>query len=834
MAAKIARATGNLTAAATWGVVDATSLLDVETNNTATTTTYVESATFTPGAIIIDGIAVKVRTRSASPSGTFSIRLAQAGATVAGTEVTINVADIATDVVDYAGPVLVQFAAVTLVAATLYTVSIKSSVNGQVTCYRDATAGNWCRMLRTTTTGAPVAGDDLFILGQWTAAGVKTNVAVTMDSTAATDYGSAVTTRAGFGVGNGGSLVWANAAATNYILQVSAIVGVWFGGIWTMGGVGTECPRNSTMTLQLDCAAAGDFGLFIFGTFTAQGLSRTIGKNVVQCLLNVDAAAAATTLNVNTDTGWLNADDIAIATTTRTTTQSEARTLNANAGASSMVVSAGLTNAHSGTSPIQAEVILLTRNVKIRAVTSAALYSFISIGTIATVDCDWVEFRYLGGTSGPKRGIEINTTTGTTALSYCSWREPLSGGILTVGSTWNNLSIDNLVAWSVSTPTGAPIVNLVLTTGTNWSVTDSCFLCNQTTNFDGLTTVTVGGTLARLRIAGFGGNGLSINPAPAAGAIRTTWTDFELHGNNIAGLAFQSSIAGQHLGKISNVNVWRNFGSQGGIAFFNGRPVKLVIEGGNVFGNFNYGIGVFSVPIWLELRNMTLAGDTTFAQPTGLHLNQANNYYRVTVENCTFGVAGGIKVAHSVADIAHGNTFQWVELELLHCLLSSGTPILSFTANAIGQSYIRYQRVNQASGVHKTQLAARGTLTFDTTTFRTAAPSEKLTPTAAALFEKVESSIVEVPVDAAQIVTVSAWVQKDASYNGNPPRLIAKANPALGQTTDLVLDTFTLGSGVWEQLAGALPSASEAGCWEIYVDCDGTAGNVFVDDYTAS
>src|SRR5262245_16804750 len=143
MAYLIAAANGNWTAAASWGSVDGTSLLDSEANNTALTTSYVESSTFAPGAITIDGIAVKICRRTGS-TGTMSIRLATGGVLVAGTEVTINISDLPNNqiVVDGAnGWFLFKFAApVLLLAATNYTVSAKSSSASQVNLFRNATA----------------------------------------------------------------------------------------------------------------------------------------------------------------------------------------------------------------------------------------------------------------------------------------------------------------------------------------------------------------------------------------------------------------------------------------------------------------------------------------------------------------------------------------------------------------------------------------------------------------------------------------------------------------------------------------------------------------------
>lgn len=97
MATRISRASGNFTAAATWAAVHAGSLLNSEAANTALTTSYVGSSAFAlDGATELDGIAVKIASRASSPSGTMSVELydSTGGASVAGTEVTINVADL--------------------------------------------------------------------------------------------------------------------------------------------------------------------------------------------------------------------------------------------------------------------------------------------------------------------------------------------------------------------------------------------------------------------------------------------------------------------------------------------------------------------------------------------------------------------------------------------------------------------------------------------------------------------------------------------------------------------------------------------------------------------
>ncbi|MCA1841466.1 MAG: hypothetical protein LC723_14275, partial [Actinobacteria bacterium] len=201
MATYLAAANGNLTAGATWAAVDSTSLLDAQDATTTLTTSLIASSTFTPGAITIDGIAVKIAGRAAVASGTMTVELSTGGVQVTGTSVTINVSDIpvenevASTTLCPIGWTFFKFGSpVLLLAATLYAVRATTSVGGQVDLFRNSTAANWSRMLRTTTTGvAPTTGDRMFICGEWTAAATKTDRAVVMDSTAATDYGDATT-----------------------------------------------------------------------------------------------------------------------------------------------------------------------------------------------------------------------------------------------------------------------------------------------------------------------------------------------------------------------------------------------------------------------------------------------------------------------------------------------------------------------------------------------------------------------------------------------------------------------------------------------------------------
>lgn len=839
MAVFIAAADGNLSSAAgVWGTVETTAAnayLRSVANTTALTTAYVESVAFTPGAITIDGIGVLVRERVASPTGTISVRLAQGGATVAGTEVTINVSDIERSPTgpQAAGDYFFKFAApVVLLAATAYTVSAKCSVNGEVTLYRNATAGNWSRMVRRTTLGNPAAGDNWHVLGEWTAPGTKTNRSVTMDETAAVDYGDAVTdiSAPGITVGKGGTLSSGVAAATNYILQMSTNMRVWQGGIFNVGTVGGELPRGSTFTLQFDCAADGDFGLTIEGQVNLQGLSYASGKNFVQCKLNGDEAAGQTVLSVDTDTGWPNAATIWIASTTRTGSQTEERILNGAAGATTITVTVALTNAHSGTSPTQAEIMLHDRPIVIKSLSATAM-SYVLVNHSGILDADWVRFQNLGVNADGKRGLQLRCTAvdgGSANLNYCGVDDFEQYGIYIGSSTplaGENITISNTTIGSNIAATQEACMYIEAGSSVTLNLVSAFGLFGGSGTRTGFDFEVCPNLVATNLMSQGCVNGFNFQ----TGTIDMgTYNGITAHSNSNSGIVLTNS----GWAKLSNVQVWRNNGAGGGISLGTG---WYTIDGGQIFGNGTAGnqhnIGASTTVSMGRLRNLTIAGDSTFAVDNGIFLSQGSEFIRFYIENCDFGPTSGIFVAHAAEDIFLGADNY--EITLVDTVLRAAQEIDTASANPGGDSFISYQRQDGVTNIHVKTISAIGTRQRETVTFRSASPSLKLSPNGASLNHRLESSPMRVRVDSGQTVSVAVWVRKDASYSGQAPRLMLRMNAALGVNSDTLMDTFSAGINTWEQLTGTTPVAAEDGVFEFYVDVTGTGGAVYVDDWSA-
>lgn len=830
MATLIATADGNFSAAGTWAVADATALLDSETGNTALTTSYVASQSFSPGAITIDALAVKVATVTSSPTGTITVRLAQGGVLVAGTEATINVSDLPATAAQQNGWILFKLAApVTLLAATAYTLDAKTSSAAQVNLYRNATGGNWSRMLRTTTTQALAAGDRWFILGEWTAAATKTNRTVTYDLTATTDFGDASTTIASAGIGVGGTLTWGTAAATNYVLRLSGLLDVWRGGTLSMGTVATPCPADSTMELQFDCAVDGDFGLRMWSTWNGQGPPPLAGVLNHYVLLTADAAVAATSLTTDGQLSAKSGDDIAIASTTRTPSQGELRTLNADAGATSLTLSVGLTNAHGGTDPVIAEVISLSRRVRIVSVSTTAM-AYVQINDGCSVDCDWVEFRYLGATTSTKRGVELTASIGTVDINKCSFRDfDAHGFYADTGSAIDALcpfSLTDNVFYKVghqSTSHAAIFVGAPETNG--WTITGNVAVSNNTGQGMGIRLEGFSGTCQNNRMTTGGGHGLYLASADHA-MITGIISDNVCHSLGQRGVFCQNIDAGV----VTNTTVWRT-GSFG--VTINSGVIDLVFDGLDVFGATTYGICVDGANNGrLIFRDTNLNGDTTFAQAQGYGVTNATSPASVRFENVAFGVASGILTTHSTADVDFGTGERWGDYTFVKCTRASATEFLN-KSNLVGRSVIRYERDENVANANKSEYPGLGTMEIDTVTFRTVSPSVKLVPTAAVSTVRMQTIPMRVAVASGQACTISVYVNKSVAYNGNAPRLRVAANAAAG-ISEATLATHAGSAGSWVQLTATTASVTE-NCWlEFYVDCDGSAGQANVDDWTAS
>lgn len=815
MANLASNSTGNFTTAATWSLLDSTSFLDSETNNTNTTTSFVSSSTFVPGAITVDGIGIKIQSRSASPTGTFEVRLFDStlAAAVAGTTVTINVSDMpAVNTSTNMGFVFMKFSAPVLLAAVNnHTVQVRSSTANQVSVYRDATAANWSRFLRTTTTQAPAAGDGLFVLGEYISAGSNNSFTVTMNETATTQYGE-------LEVSTKGTLTWGTSASTNYYLKLAGDLTVYTDAIYNMGTSGTPMPSTSTALLEFVCSSNVQFGFQVRlgGTVTTFGNALTYDR----AYLASDASAAATSLTTDVSTGWLSGDEIAIASTTRTKTECEKKSLTANASGTTLTISA-ITNAHSGTSPTQAELLNLTRNVKIFS-SSVTLQTFVNILGTSVVSMNWTEFYNMGSATALKRGIDVGTTTGSITINRCSMHDfnvASSIGINCNSSTGNNYTITNNVIYNTA---NIGFVNAG-TTGTAYTVDN---ICCMLTGAAAISLGDLGGTITNICGIGATGAGIAMGDATFASAFGTL-TNFLSHSNSTTGISLTNTtgVSNSPLGTLTTCTVWRNNGN--GVVINN--SFDFIIDGITAFGNLTANISYGGSTGKVYLKNIVSNAGTTLTCPIGVAI--VADIKDAYIDSSSFGAT----TTHATADISVTASNIYPKIYFRNCLFSSSTTFANAN-NMIEGGFVASARHNQTNGNHR-WFKKYGTIQPDSTIFNNSTPSVRMTPSNASF--KLFSGIKKIAVPSGQTATITVYLRKSVSgdgsaYNGNQPRLMLLADPATGVTSDTVLATAdNTYNGAFKALTATTPAISDNAVYQVYVDCDGTAGWVNIDDWSA-
>lgn len=589
-----------------------------------------------------------------------------------------------------------------------------------------------------------------------------------------------------------------------------------------IGTVANPIPATRKVTLAIKDGADGDYGFkFNAGsTVTIQG-SNPWGTSITdpdRTFLASNAAANATSLTVADTTDWKDNDIIGVASTTRTYSECEGGTLNGAASGTTLTVDGfggtggGVAYAHSGTSPTRAEIVNLSRNITLQG-ESSSLMSYVTFETTAVVNIDWTAFFYMDN-------VTIKTTTGSLDLNRCSFYYFEDSGIAANGSAHNNWTLQNCVAFRLADLTLSNGIYVPATTGTSW-VIDNCvvILCGLggTVNSLGAKFDDVEGTVSDLTIVGAKGAGITMTQALTIGAT-LPFTGLVVHSCASFGMLFTTSNYYDSI--IPAFTVWHN--TTGG-ATFNMSTNGCTFAGITAFGNNSYSIGGYGFN-FTTFNNLALGGFSGFATAYGFNCGTTNCRFN----SCSFGTP----VTHSTSDF----DLKYVQnCHFYNCTLASTEFSIDTMASQSSAMFTMHDTTAGISGFLTQTMG--GQITADTTYYNTSSPSQKLTPRSASV--KLLSGIKRVKVASGTSVTISCYVRKStvaaggALYNGNEPRLQVKEN-LYGGISAATVDTAAAAAGDWEQLTGSVGPVSVDTELEFYVDCDGTAGFVNVDDWTVS
>jgi hypothetical protein len=830
MAVVVNRANGNWSSASTWALVEnstwANTLALQETGVTALTTAYQSSVTFTvPTTQTLQGMLLKLGSRVNTTGNSVTARIfnVTGGAEVANTNVTIDVLDMPNGI----AWVYFKFSAnATLNTATNYRIDILSNVANSASFQRKtATTANWTFGLVTTTQQVPAATDQIIICGENSAFGVYQTLTVTMDNTAATVFGPNVAGASAIEISGKGVLAYSTAAATNTQLNLDGNLTINQDGDFRMGTLAAPIPSTSTATLAFDNASNVQYGLQhrVGGIITTYGASK-----VTKTTLAASSGPGALFLTSNASTSWSSGELIAVAPTVRGgIAQAELiSTTSAATGTNIPVPALGFLHegSASANSP-RADVVSLSRNVLIKGFSSAFQTYFVT-GASGTVSCNWTAFQFFGSASAGSRGIESNITSGTFDFVGCAFYQfEVAGscGIL-LNSATSIANIQNCVFYRQASM-AVGMNSLITLSGNTLTVNDCVAIGGTSMGTIALYNLTVNaGTYTNLVGSAGSVSAILIQTTSATSSlVMNNWTAYNCTGANIQ---FNT------IGELTQTDVMlQNFlsyrSSAEGILLgssVTGACINTELTSGRLFGNATRGLTVGFV-FGCLMKNILIYNEAGNDQPNGIVFN--NHIESSYFDSCQIGVL----LPHSSADVRdvcprneHVATFR-------NCFFGSTTEFAGLS-NYTPQSAVGSARHEGVAGSHR-MYKKYGTISTDTTFFKVASPSQRLTPSDTA--NKLRSQEKRIAIPSGQGATVSVWVRKSVigdgtAYNGNEVQVLLLADPAIGINADTVIATSSVFSnGDFELITGSIPAITDNGVARLLVTCDGTQGWVNVD-----
>lgn len=773
---------GNFSDISTWNIVNPVSYLDSRVSiQSLTSTTTNSTTTFIPGAITTSGILLQVGGRITSPSGTVTARLFNNTTSTIVKDVTINVTDLpntgSTSTV-YIGWTYFKFDSdVTLIAGNSYSIRAFSSISNQLSVYRDGTTNNWSRGLVTTTPQAPTVSDILITAGTYVSAGVNSQTTVTMNSTStANTYGNIY-------IGTSGIFNYGVDEFTDYKLKFAGNMLIGMSGIFTIGTEAIPIPTSSSATLEMTCTTVGQYSINNFGTFITQGATRNIRSK-----LDADVAIGATS-SVTTDvTDWKTGDVIVVPSTTRTTSQFETITLSSDSSGTSLSHSAYV-YAHGGNSTtlVQADICLLTRNIKIFN-TNPTTRGYITFQNNSTTIVRYTEFYnwgYSAGTALVNYAIAFaHTTLGTAIFEYNSYYATTRLSYSAFYLIWSSSSIIGNVFYSLSTFSSAGVTPITANL-----LDDNLVIANG--GFSA-----VNGTMRNRNVIAS-----TANHGIAGGVFRVGDSyDNNVYSNGALAMYLQGGNPSGF--QTFNLKSWRNniaisfIGTNGNSS---NREGLCVFENFMTFGNAgNISFDRFYQKIIFN-NSYFWGGDalhrTTFGFTTLVSTNfgQLNSVDSVYFNQCKFGIDYlgninnfGTSCLYSVPGssvILNSCTLSGVES------ITSSSYVVAPTYQNIGYVSINHNGIEGESRIFSRTFNALSDSTYTVSGEK----SLRLVPSSATI--KSYTPNVRVPVKKGTTCTVSVKVREsanviDTQYNGTNPRLMWVYNPIAGNLTETICATY--------------------------------------------
>jgi hypothetical protein len=537
-----------------------------------------------------------------------------------------------------------------------------------------------------------------------------------------------------------------------------------------------------TLTGKIKTTGATTNSYCTIAACSAVGTTTYLGTNDISFYvygIGLHNSAPATSAYVDADTGWLYNDVVCIATSNQSQTQCELAQLTSDATTNSLPTVLGSAYAHVGSEPTQAEIGLLTRNVRFRS-TSPTLMTYMYCTALSTVTVSWAEFYYIGMESDTKRGIDVpgGTVTNPKSFTYCSIHDCDQRGFFCnqYASASLNLTFSNNVGYNSY---GNVFVTInAAVTANDWVMDNNLIMRCQTLCYS---LGDVGGSFYNNTAVG-GQDCIGIYESNVIGNL----DNMTCHATSNL-INCYSTLSG-------TIRNFKAYHGNNGICF-NGSQPNLVWVDPFVIGSGFGGDFRTAGTDFVNVIGGTFAGSTAVISESAVILGYGGlgfyNFYNVDMTGVGTGLA-----THTQWVIKVPSTTFAARALFNNCkfgpLITNGAYDAAAKAYYAGHAWMSFHNFNQVAGDHRTEVRY-GQLRRDAAIYKTALPSLRMSPNNASL--KLPSAplgrALQVAVNSGDTVTASVWVRKDVTYTGNQPRLVVRANPAVGINTDTVLAACT-------------------------------------------
>ena len=837
MADLIASSNGNWSGALSWNACDQVTIKKSGNVTLAVTTSAQYSAATIPGAITVDGVAIQLaKLGSSSPTGTITVSLRNTTLGADVDSVTINTADLPTfetaanffpytvnSVVSGSWHFFKFSSSHLLLAATNYAIGVSASNASQVYLLGSGTS-DWNRLVSTTTTANPAAADLTYIGQEYTGVGAHTIRTITMNNNDATSFGA-------IQVSNGGFVNYDY--SNNTQLRLVGDLKVFTGGEFNIGTSTNRIASGKKAKLEVVGIAVGSRGISsVGGTFRAYGQVPSFQR----CLLDANALVGATSLTVNSSTGWTSGSTIVIAGTDGSATHYENLILTGNASGTTLPIPA-LAYSHNkfitAADTKQCDIVLLDRNCLIQGITFSTFITQVT----GNVYMDGAELNFFGGPTGLKQGVVTGDKTGAGVFSITNSSTHDSGGtvprMFAVATGSNSVGFvyqHNSICKAVSA-----VMSIVENPDNTWIIDDVVMIGLAA----GASLTEMGGTISNITIANCGGASFTFGEGDI--------TDSDGYGTISNLISYSSSGTSFNFTNAPDITQNRTILGlkslciTGAGAAVNLPPLSnttrgIIIKNATILGS---PLAAMFIPGSAQLLAMQyvldgclIDGAPSYPTPIGLNidpLSYANSLTDFTVNNSTIGGPIGLTTACvNIGDATVSGHAAVKFMQFNNCYFNGPIILTNLDKQGPTKKFFRVgmSRINGVANSWKSYVPGGTSESDYVLTYGMVYPSEKLTPNSVST--KLCSSSMFMNVPSGKLGSIVIAIQING-YGGNDPRLIVKYNPAMGINTDTVIHTFTgIPPGSWHSAIATSPYVTESGTLEFCIDCDGTSGTVNV------